>query len=57
MGTNAESGDLEMKGLYIGNDNLACDLSLKVNFNMLFRSPENGCVSGSWWISHDMAWQ
>jgi hypothetical protein len=47
MGTNAESGDLEMKGLYIGNDNLACDLSLKVNFNMLFRSPENGCVSGS----------
>ena len=42
MGTNS-TGDLEMKGLYIGNDiqcyNLACDLSLKVNFNMLDRSP------------------
>ena len=43
MGTNAKNGELEMKGLYIGNDiqcyNLACDLSLKVNFNMLNRSP------------------
>ena len=48
MGTNAESGDLEMKGLYIGNDikcyNLACDLSLKVNFNMLDRSPRKMVV-------------
>ena len=33
-----------MKGFYIGNDiqcyNLACDLSLKVNFTMLDREPK-----------------
>lgn len=44
MGTNKTSGKVEMKGLYIGNDiecyNLACDLSLKVNFSMLEKEPK-----------------
>lgn len=48
MGTNKETGDLEMKGFYIGNDiecyNLACDLSLKVNFTMLDREPKKVIV-------------
>ena len=39
MGTDENTGELEMKGFYIGNDIqcylLACDLSLKVNFTML----------------------
>jgi len=44
MGTNDVTGNVEMKGLYIGNDikcyDLACELSLKVNFNLLPRSPK-----------------
>ncbi len=48
MGTNDTTGDVEMKGFYIGNDiqcyNLACDLSLKVNFTMLERAPEKVVV-------------
>uniref|UniRef100_A0A7S3V7Q6 LarA-like N-terminal domain-containing protein n=1 Tax=Chaetoceros debilis TaxID=122233 RepID=A0A7S3V7Q6_9STRA len=44
MGTDEETGKVEMKGFYIGNDiqcyNLACDLSLKVNFTMLPRQPK-----------------
>jgi nickel-dependent lactate racemase len=44
MGTDKKSGQVEMKGLYIGNDiecyNLACDLSLKVNFSMLKKEPK-----------------
>lgn len=43
MGTKA-SGEVEMRGFYIGNDiqcyNLACELSLKVNFTMLERPPK-----------------
>jgi hypothetical protein len=43
MGANTD-GEMEMKGLYIGNDvqryDNACDLSLKVNFNLLDRSPK-----------------
>ena len=39
MGTNAASGELEMKGLFIGDDiqcyNEACALSIQVNFTML----------------------
>jgi len=39
MGTNEDTGELEMKGLYIGNDIQcyiqACELSLKVNFTMV----------------------
>jgi len=39
MGTNASTGDMEIKGFYIGNDIqcylTACELSLKVNFTML----------------------
>jgi nickel-dependent lactate racemase len=44
MGTNHKSGQVEMKGLYIGNNiecyNLACELSLKVNFSMLEKEPK-----------------
>jgi nickel-dependent lactate racemase len=44
MGRNDTTGDLEMKGLYIGNDiqcyDLACELSLKVNFTLLDRPPK-----------------
>ena len=44
MGTNETTGQVEMKGFYIGNDmqcyDLACDLSLKVNFNLLEKSPK-----------------
>lgn len=44
MGTNDETGNVEMKGFYIGNDihcyNLACDLSMKVNFTMLKVEPK-----------------
>jgi nickel-dependent lactate racemase len=43
IGPNTATGDLEMKGLFIGNDiqcyEKACELSLKVNFTMLDRSP------------------
>ena len=43
MGTKA-SGEVEMRGFYIGNDiecyNRACELSLKVNFTMLDRPPK-----------------
>lgn len=42
MGTN-ETGEIEMKGLFIGNDiecyKKACELSLKVNFTMLEKAP------------------
>jgi nickel-dependent lactate racemase len=44
MGTNEDTGDIVMRGLYIGNDiqcyNLACDLSLQVNFTMLEKEPK-----------------
>eukprot|EP00956_Cyclotella_meneghiniana_P019976 scaffold34759_cov57-Cyclotella_meneghiniana.AAC.2 len=44
MGANEDTGQVEMKGLYIGNDvqcyDNACDLSLKVNFNLLERAPK-----------------
>jgi hypothetical protein len=44
MGTNDKTGDVEMRGFYIGNDikcyNMACDLSLKVNFTMLEKEPK-----------------
>jgi nickel-dependent lactate racemase len=43
IGPNQVSGQLEVKGLFIGNDvecyTKACDLSLKVNFTMLDRAP------------------
>jgi nickel-dependent lactate racemase len=43
VGTNAATGNLEMKGLFIGNTidcyTKACELSLKVNFTMLPKSP------------------
>ncbi len=43
IGPNSQTGDSEMKGLYIGNDiecyNKACDLSLQVNFTMLEKAP------------------
>eukprot|EP00804_Cyclotella_cryptica_P010843 CCRYP_008782-RB/>CCRYP_008782-RB protein AED:0.03 eAED:0.03 QI:46/1/1/1/1/1/2/729/328 len=42
MGAN-EDGEVEMKGLYIGNDvqcyDRACELSLQVNFNLLEKAP------------------
>ncbi len=48
MGTNEQTGNVEMRGFYIGNDiecyNLACDLSLKVNFTMLEREPKRMIV-------------
>ena len=41
MGTNKQSGELEMRGFYIGNDiecyTLACELSLQINFTLLDR--------------------
>ena len=44
MGTNDTTNEVEMKGLYIGNDiqcyDMACNLSLQVNFNLLDRSPQ-----------------
>lgn len=44
MGANEKTGDIEMRGFYIGNDiecyNMACDLSLKVNFTMLEKEPK-----------------
>ena len=43
MGTNEFTGKVEMRGLYIGNDvrcyDDAVELSLKVNFNLLEKSP------------------
>ena len=43
MGSNTVTGEVEMKGLYIGNDvrcyQKACDLSLEVNFNLLPKCP------------------
>lgn len=48
MGTNDITGKVEMKGLYIGNDvqcyDMACNLSLKVNFNLLDRPPKKMVV-------------
>ncbi|KAL7533709.1 hypothetical protein ACHAXR_005395, partial [Thalassiosira sp. AJA248-18] len=48
MGTNEITGEVEMKGLYIGNDvqcyDIACELSLQVNFNLLERSPKKMVV-------------
>ena len=48
MGANEVTGNVEMKGLYIGNDiqcyDMACELSLKVNFNLLPRSPKKMVV-------------
>ena len=47
MGTNDE-GELQMRGLYIGNDidcyTQACALSLKVNFTLLQRAPKKVVV-------------
>ena len=44
MGSNDTTGEVEMKGLYIGNDvqcyDVACELSLQVNFNLLDRAPK-----------------
>lgn len=44
MGTNLTTNEVEMKGLYIGNDiqcyDMACNLSLQVNFNLLDRPPQ-----------------
>jgi nickel-dependent lactate racemase len=43
MGRNATTGNLEMKGLYIGNDiqcyDAACQLSMQVNFTLLSKPP------------------
>lgn len=48
MGTNNVTGDLEVRGLYIGNDiecySMACDLSLKVNFTLLEKAPKKVVV-------------
>jgi len=48
MGTNPNTGKVEMRGFYIGNDiecyNLACDLSLKVNFTLLEKAPKKVVV-------------
>jgi len=48
MGSNDQTGQVEMKGLYIGRDqqcyDLACDLSLKVNFNLLDHAPKKMVV-------------
>ena len=47
IGSNA-NGELEIKGLFIGNDiecySRACELSLKVNFTMLEKSPHKMVV-------------
>ena len=48
MGTNSQTGELEMRGLYIGNTiecyNKACELSLKVNFTMMDKAPKKMVV-------------
>ena len=48
MGTDESTGEIEMKGLYIGNDmecyTQACALSLKVNFTLLQRAPSKMVV-------------
>ena len=48
MGPNATTGAIEMKGLFIGNTiecyQKACELSLKVNFAMLDKSPKKMVV-------------
>ena len=48
VGANKDTGKLELKGLYIGNDaecyNKACDLSLKANFTMLEVPPSKMVV-------------
>lgn len=48
MGPNPQSGETEMKGLFIGNDiecyTKACDLSLQVNFTMLDKAPSKMVV-------------
>ena len=48
MGSNEDTGEVEMKGLYIGKDvqcyDLACELSLRVNFNLLPRAPKRMVV-------------
>lgn len=48
VGANTETGKLEMKGLYIGNDlecyTQACELSLQANFTMLESAPSKMVV-------------
>ena len=48
MGTDERTGRVVMRGLYIGNDvrcyDAACDLSLRVNFNLLDRPPKRVVV-------------
>ena len=48
MGTNPTTGQVEMRGLYIGKTidcyTQACDLSLKVNFTMLEEAPSKMVV-------------
>lgn len=48
MGSNEDTGEVEMKGLYIGKDvqcyDLACELSLRVNFNLLSTAPKKMVV-------------
>jgi len=48
MGTDDETGEIVVKGLYIGNDiecyTRACDLSIKVNFTMLDKAPKKMVV-------------
>lgn len=48
MGPNAQTGETEMKGLFIGNDiecyTKACELSLEVNFTMLDKAPKKMVV-------------
>ena len=49
VGTSEETGDVEVRGFYIGNDiscyNLACELSMKINFTMLDRAPDKIVVN------------
>ena len=48
VGSNPTTGNLEMKGLFIGNDiecyTKACELSLKVNFTILEKKPSKMVV-------------
>jgi len=48
VGTSGK-GEVEVKGFYIGKDiecyNMACDLSLKINFTMLDKAPDKIVVS------------
>jgi nickel-dependent lactate racemase len=48
MGTDEDTGEIVVRGLYIGNDvecyTRACDLSIKVNFTMLERAPDKMVV-------------